>query len=158
MTRSMIKWLLAGLLSVAPVPVAVVWAEAAHAASTDVNDSVSSTTVPSPVRQPLLIQGAVVAVESNWITVHTPDIRPTCAAGKPCPQFIIAGTNFRVNAQHAVYEAANGQPTTAIVKVGDDVVVYGTTSTGATVNHPNSTMRSMDARIIERIVIPIKGA
>ncbi|WP_375515073.1 hypothetical protein [uncultured Nostoc sp.] len=73
----------------------------------------------------IVIQGKVISIEGRTATVRTPDIRPVCKPGQPCPQYIIAGVTFTVDTTFALFESADGTLVSDSLTVGKSVVVVG---------------------------------
>lgn len=74
---------------------------------------------------PVVIQGRVVAVHRASMSVQTPAQRPSCAAGRKCPTYIVAGRVLTVDLSGAVNESPQGQSLTTAPAVGSAVVVVG---------------------------------
>lgn len=96
---------------------------------------------------PMVIQGRIMAIRGQTITVRTPAQRPPCGAGQICPMYVIAGTTFVIDTSTASHEAANGRVIRDKLAVGARVVVVGT-ATGSSVKG----VHRLRASVVERIV------
>ena len=73
---------------------------------------------------PMVLQGQVIDVQKDSITIRTPNIRPRAEPGKMMPMYIIAGETFKADISHAVFESPMGLPNAQNdLKAGDAVIV-----------------------------------
>jgi hypothetical protein len=87
--------------------------------------SAGSTVVSADPQVPVVIQGTITNVADNWLTVVTKSWSPSCPPGTMCPQYVIAGSTFRVNVAHAVEETYSGTSVKPGVYTGELVIVVG---------------------------------
>jgi hypothetical protein len=75
---------------------------------------------------PVVVQGTLVQVSGLHLWLKTPDQAPVCPPGMLCPQYIILGTTYQVDASAAVFEMADGTPTVAPpLLAGQSLIVVG---------------------------------
>jgi hypothetical protein len=102
---------------------------------------------------PMVLQGHVISIQKDSITIRTPNIRPTPVSGQMTPMFIIAGESYKVNISHAAFETPTGMPNAHNdLKVGDSVIVVCDP-----INRALRTDASwpVTAHVVERLQIPL---
>lgn len=103
---------------------------------------------------PLVLQGHVIGVGKDSITIRTPDIRPTPEPGKATPMFIMAGKTFSVDVSHAKYESPTGMLNgPRDLATGDPVVIV--CDRAATAGGATMAPSTVTARVIEKLRIPL---
>ncbi len=102
--------------------------------------------VPTPAAS-VVVQGTITRINGRTLLVKTPDRRPVCPPGRPCPHFVILGATFEVHTANAVFENADGTPVTPAptLTVGEAIVVSGQGNGQGTPMHP----AVIEAQVIE---------
>jgi len=115
----------------------------------------AAPTTPA-VLAPMVLQGHVIDIGKDSITIRTPNIRPTPEPGKMTPMFIIAGETFRADISQAQFQSPMGQPNAHNdLKVGDPVII---TCSRINMAYPGSSAHQpwpVTASVVEKIQVPI---
>ncbi|HEX5324449.1 MAG TPA: hypothetical protein VFW40_11725 [Capsulimonadaceae bacterium] len=105
---------------------------------------------------PMVLQGHVVAVQKDSVTIRTPNIRPTPEPGKMTPMYIIAGTTFKADISKALFESPLGLPNAQNdLKAGDAVVIVCDPISMAGGIDTSKNPWPVTAHVVEKLQMPV---
>lgn len=106
----------------------------------------------SPNPNLVVVQGTIMAISGNWVTVSTLDWRPESNPGSMTPQYVVNGQTFKLNVTHAVEETFSGDAVKPTIHVGEMIVAVGRKIGGHDgQNKSNSGTPSLNALVVEQV-------